>query len=213
MSKKAVILLSGGLDSTTLLYHITSEGFTAYPLVISYGQKHKKEVLVAKKISELLGLEIKQIDLNPDIFGVNALTGSKDIPLEGYNAINIALTVVPNRNMVFLSLAASYAVSIGAEMICYAAHGGDHALYKDCTVEFVSLMGEAIRYTNGVELYAPFIKLTKIDIVKIGRGLGVPFELTWSCYQGGDEPCGVCATCREREDALHTEKQGNNETL
>jgi len=203
MPKKAVILLSGGLDSTTLLYYIISKGFTAYPLVISYGQRHQKEILSAKNISELLGLEKKQIDLNPDIFGVNALTGGQDIPLEGYNAANMALTVVPNRNMVFLSMAASYAVSIGAEMICYAAHSGDHALYKDCTVEFVSLMGKVIRYTNGVELYAPFIKLTKIDIAEIGRELGVPFELTWSCYQGGDEPCGVCATCRERAAALY----------
>lgn len=208
MSKKCVVLLSGGLDSTVLLYTRLELGYDCYPLAILYGQRHEKEVLSAAVICKLLSLDLKRIDLSvlKELLP-SSLTGIGDVPDGHYADESMKSTVVPNRNMILLSVAAGYAQGIGSGFVAYAAHKGDHPIYPDCRPVFVESARETITLGtgwshDGVQLLAPFIRYTKADIVKLGETLGVPFELTWSCYKGGDIHCGVCGTCTERKEAF-----------
>jgi len=203
--KKGVVLLSGGIDSTTLLYKLIKEGHECYPLTILYGQRHEKETLAARDICRQLGLKVKVVDLiNLRDLLRSALTGAGEIPEGRYAEESMGQTVVPNRNMIFLAVAAGYAESTDCQFVAYAAHGGDHALYPDCRPEFVKSVGETIELGTGgaVELITPFIDWTKADIVSLGLKLGVPYGLTWSCYKGGDKHCGRCGTCIERREAF-----------
>jgi 7-cyano-7-deazaguanine synthase len=142
--KKAVIILSGGMDSTTLLYDIMKQGYEAYALSINYGQKHSKELEFAKRTCKKLNVAHKVIDLSAagkELLSQSALTSKKiKIPEGGYREENMRLTVVPNRNMIFLSLAVGYAITLGAKKVFYGAHAGDHAIYPDCRGEFVEAM-------------------------------------------------------------------------
>lgn len=207
-TKKAVIIASGGMDSTTLLYDIISQGYDAYALSVNYGQRHAKELEFIKKACKKLKVPHKVVDLSAagrELLGGSALT-SKEIavPEGGYKEENMKLTVVPNRNMVLLSLAAGYAISIGAKKVFYGAHAGDHAIYPDCRREFVEAMRRAVLLADWepVELEAPYLDLSKADIAIRGRELGVDYSLTWSCYKGGEKACGKCGTCRERLEAF-----------
>ncbi len=210
--RKAVVLLSGGLDSTTLLYQMVKD-YECYPLTISYGQRHNKEIMAARNVCEARGGDLikrwKYLDLSHQLQGLlpSSLTGVGDIPHGHYQAENMKSTVVPNRNMILLALAAGYAQGIGAEVVGYAAHAGDHAIYPDCRPEFVQSCHDAILLgtgwnKDGVKLIAPFVGITKADIVRVGRAINVPFFMTWSCYEGGDIHCGVCGTCTERKEAF-----------
>lgn len=214
---KAMVLFSGGVDSTTCLALAVkehgAENVTA--LSIRYGQKHSREIQAAKKIAEYYNVDWKQLDLSV-IFAdsdCSLLTGSEEeIPKETY-ADQLAetdgkpvSTYVPFRNGLFLASAASMALSLGCGVIYYGPHADDAAgnAYPDCSEEFNNAMNDAVYLGSGKQLRieAPFVAKTKAEIVKTGLELGVPYELTWSCYEGGEKPCGVCGTCRDRQAAF-----------
>ena len=215
---RALVLSSGGVDSTTCLGLAVSqygaENVTA--LAITYGQKHDKEVQAARAVAAHYGVELIELDLSL-IFRYDTtcslLTGSDtEIPRESYadqlkkTDGKPVSTYVPFRNGLFLSSAASIALSKGCEVIYYGAHSDDAAgnAYPDCSEAFNKAMNDAIFLGSGNQLHieAPFVRLTKADVVKIGLELGVPYELTWSCYDGGEKPCHKCGTCIDREAAF-----------
>jgi len=207
--KKVVVLLSGGIDSTVLMYSLISE-YQVYPLTILYGQRHSKEVIAAWSVCEARGgwlLErLKYLDLNNlrDILPSALTDTSVAVPTGSYNEEGMSKTVVPNRNMIFLAIAAGYAEGLGVEYVAYAAHVEDHYLYPDTRPEFVSSVGKTIRLGTGgkVGLLEPFTYKTKADIIALGKRLVVPFKLTYSCYRGEDLHCGRCSTCVERREAF-----------
>lgn len=205
---KAVVIVSGGLDSTTLLYWVLDKGYEPQVLSFDYGQRHRKELSYARRTCEKLGVPHTVVDLRGIrvLLQGSALTsGDVDVPEEHYTHESQKLTIVPNRNAIMLNIALGYAVSIGAEKVFYAAHYNDRAIYPDCRWEFVESINVMAKLANddpGLEVVAPFIHKTKAEIVRIGMDLGVPFEDTWSCYKGDDMACGVCGTCRERIEAF-----------
>ena len=214
---KALVLFSGGLDSSTCLA-LAVEKYGAenvLALSIYYGQKHDKEISASERVAMHYGVKHQKLDLAKIFEGSDCtlLKGADgDIPKESY-AEQLAesdgkpvSTYVPFRNGLFLSSAASIALSHGCEVIYYGAHSDDAAgnAYPDCSEKFNRAMNEAIFLGSGEQLRieAPFVSLTKADVVKKGTELGVPFELTWSCYEGGEKPCGLCGTCRDRAAAF-----------
>ncbi|MCR5806292.1 MAG: 7-cyano-7-deazaguanine synthase QueC [Oscillospiraceae bacterium] len=213
---KALVLSSGGVDSTTLLA-LAVERYSAENVIalsIYYGQKHKKELEAARKTAEYYHVEHIETDLT-DIFQFSdstLLEGRGDIPHETYieqvvkAGCSPVSTYVPFRNGLFLSVAASIAISKGCGVVMYGAHADDAAgnAYPDCSVEFVESMNKAIYIGSGNDLYleAPFAGMNKTQVVAAGKRFGVPYEITWSCYEGGDEPCGKCATCLDRRAAF-----------
>lgn len=217
MLMKALVLFSGGIDSTTCLaMAIDKYGKeNVCALSISYGQKHTKEIDSAKKIADYYGVELYYLDL-AKIFEFSECSllshSNEEIPTESYadqlekTGGSPVSTYVPFRNGLFLSSAASFALSKECEIIYYGAHSDDAAgnAYPDCSDEFNNAMNEAIYLGSGKQLRieAPFVKWTKADVVKKGLELKAPYEMTWSCYQGNDKPCGVCGTCIDRAKAF-----------
>lgn len=204
---KTILVYSGGMDSTTLLYSLLHTKNTVECISFDYGQRHKKELISARKICASLKVPHKIVDIK----NVNALmqgsslTSKKIAVPEGhYEDKSMRSTVVPNRNMVFLSLAIAFAVSRNFDRVAIAVHAGDHAIYPDCRPKFISLMDSVSRAANykPIKIYAPFLHKSKKEIAVIGKKLGVPFEKTWTCYKGGHTPCGKCGACVEREEAL-----------
>lgn len=205
---KSVVLLSGGMDSAVLLYHLKySLGHTVVALGVDYGQRHGKELVAARGVAKGALTELVLADLSAcsALFAGSSQT-SADIPVpEGHYAEeSMKQTVVPNRNMVLLALATALAVSRKAEFVAYAAHAGDHTIYPDCRPEFVAAMDGAIRLADWhpVRILGPFVDKSKADLVRLGRDLEVPFARTWSCYKGGAVHCGKCGTCVERREAF-----------
>jgi 7-cyano-7-deazaguanine synthase len=201
---RSILLLSGGLDSTTLLYDLLSKRDEVVALSILYGQKHQKEISVAKEIVNLAGVKhiIKDIS---GVFGESALTSDFiPVPDGHYTAESMKQTVVPNRNMIFLSIALSLAISLKFDRVAYAAHAGDHTIYPDCRPEFIESLAKVfpIADWHKVTLYAPYMNLTKSEICARGLALGAPLSKTWSCYKGGKIHCGTCGTCIERKEAF-----------
>ncbi|HRU98746.1 MAG TPA: 7-cyano-7-deazaguanine synthase QueC [Ruminococcus sp.] len=210
---KALVLLSGGVDSSTCLGAAVDKygSDNVIALSVFYGQKHKKELEAAKNVAKHYGVPLKTLDLAL-IFAdsdCSLLTGSsQDIPQESYadqlkNTDGAPVsTYVPFRNGLFLSSAASIALSNDCGVIYYGAHSDDAAgnAYPDCSTEFNDAMNRAVYLGSGgvLTIEAPFVGKTKAEVVKKGLELNVPYELTWSCYEGGDKPCGVCGTCRDR---------------
>lgn len=206
-NKEAIVLMSGGIDSTTLLHYVKSQGYKVYGISFDYGQRHKKELEFAKYWGKKLCEEWKLIDLSfmSDVADMSALIDdSKSIPKEKYTHENQKITVVPNRNMVMLSIAIAWAENKGIKDVFFAPHHNDYAIYPDCRPEFVEAISKASQlgtYSN-VRVNAPFVKMTKADIVKLGDNLGVDYSKTWSCYEGKEKHCGKCATCQERREAF-----------
>lgn len=214
---KALVLFSGGVDSTTCL-GLAVEKYGAdqvLALSVYYGQKHKREMEAAEKIAKHYGVLWKQLDLALIFADSNCslLSGStEEIPKESYaqqlehTGGTPVSTYVPFRNGLFLSSAASIALSYGCEVIYYGAHSDDAAgnAYPDCSSAFNDAMNQAIYLGSGNQLHieAPFVNWTKSQVVKKGLELNVPYELTWSCYEGGETPCGTCGTCRDRAAAF-----------
>jgi 7-cyano-7-deazaguanine synthase len=208
--KKAVVILSGGMDSVTLLYDIVKQGYDTYALSFDYGQKHKKELVCANETCKKLGVIHKIVNLSVlNELAPSALTRDNwDIPEGNYADDNMKQTVVPNRNMVLLSLATSYAISLKAEKLFYGAHAGDHTIYPDCRKEFIDKMKEVIKIADwvAVDLEAPYWNMDKGDVAIRGKELNVDYSLTWTCYKGQDKACGKCGSCTERLEAF--EKAG-----
>jgi len=174
-------------------------------LSFNYGQKHKKELLCAAKTCKKLKLEHKIVDLSgiKDLLK-SALTTNQAIPEGHYADPNMKLTVVPNRNMIMLSIATGYAISNGAKRVFFGAHGGDHAIYPDCRAEFIRQLTMATEICDyiPVTIEAPYINRNKTDIVKLGLLMGVPYQDTWTCYKGRKLACGKCGSCVERLEAF-----------
>ena len=203
---KAVVLLSGGMDSTTLLYDVRSRGYEVFPISFYYGQKHEREVGVANSTCRKLGLPHKKLDVR--VLGKvapSALTRyDVGIPEGHYREESMKQTVVPNRNMVLLALATAYAIGIEAGSVWYGAHGGDHVIYPDCRPLFVHAMSAAIGLCDwlGVKLEVPYLDWSKEQILRKGLDLGVDYSLTWTCYLGEELACGKCGACVERLEAF-----------
>jgi 7-cyano-7-deazaguanine synthase len=205
--EKVVAIYSGGMDSTALLYHLRAEGHEVTALSVDYGQTHRRELDSARRICESIGLRHDIADLRgiTHLLGGNSLTDTSiEVPEGHYAAENMKATVVPNRNMIMLSVAIGYAITLRALYVAYGAHAGDHTIYPDCRPEFAAAVNTAAMLADWhqVELLRPFVRMTKAEIAKRGAELEVPFGLTWSCYKGGDVHCGRCGTCVERREAF-----------
>ena len=203
---KAVIILSGGLDSTTLLYDLYAQGKDVHAISFDYGQRHTKEIEMAKKTCEKLGVEHTVVDLSElgGILANNALTGEIEMPEGHYADESMKLTVVPNRNMIMLSVAIGYAINIGSNHVYYGAHAGDHAIYPDCRpvfVQAIQTVAEVCHY-DPVHVHAPYLYMGKDEIVARGLSLGLDYSTTWTCYKGMDKACGKCGSCVERLEAF-----------
>jgi len=204
--KRAVVILSGGMDSTTLLHDVVRQGYDTHALTFDYNQKHRREIACAESATRRLGVPHRVVDLSVlHELAPSCLTRDEQaVPAGHYAEESMKQTVVPNRNMVFLSLAGAYAIGIGARHLFYAAHSGDHAIYPDCRPVFTSAMETALHLCDWSDLilHAPYVYLTKADIVRKGLALGVDFGDTWTCYRGEKLPCGVCGSCTERREAF-----------
>ena len=203
--KNALLVLSGGMDSTTLLYERASE--ISLAVSFDYGSNHNgREIPFAKFHCEKLGIEHITIPLKfmHDYFKSSLLSGADAIPEGTYADENMKSTVVPFRNGIMLSVAAGLAESRGLSKVMMANHFGDHDIYPDCRKEFVDAMSQAMAagtYAN-ITIDAPYTLISKADIARRGKSLGVDYGQTWSCYKGGKVHCGKCATCLERKAAL-----------
>jgi 7-cyano-7-deazaguanine synthase len=209
MNKKIVAIVSGGLDSVTLAYYADRLG-DVHLLSFDYGQRHKKELEFAKQCAYDLKVAHYVVDISDvqKLLKGSALTDDIDVPEGHYADESMKATVVPNRNAIMLSIAVGYAVSINAKSVMTAVHAGDHPIYPDCRPEFIHYFDKAARMgTDGFReddfrVVAPFVRLTKAEIVALGQSHDVPFSATWSCYKGGEIHCGACGTCRERREAF-----------
>ncbi len=205
--KDAVIILSGGMDSTVLLAHQLSQGGTLAALSFDYGAKHNdNELPMAAATCLRYGVEhrIVRLPFINEMFASSLLKSGEAVPDGHYDQENMKSTVVPFRNGILLSIAVGYAESIGASRVLMGAHAGDHFIYPDCRPEFNEAMNEAaLRGTDGkVRVVFPFADMDKRDIGDLGRTLNVDFTGTWTCYKGGEAHCGTCGACDERKYAL-----------
>ena len=204
---KALVLFSGGLDSTVLAAQLQADGIETLLLSIDYGQRHAKELDRAEKIALALGLPhriLRLPDLGPLLGGSSLTDDQVELPEGHYAEESMKATVVPNRNMILLALAGGHALSIGFDTIAYAAHAGDHTIYPDCRPEFADAMEKALGLADWqkLNLHRPFVNFSKGELVRKGNELGAPLELTWSCYAGREKHCGKCGTCVERKEAF-----------
>ena len=218
---KAVILLSGGLDSATVLAIARSEGRACHALSFTYGQRHNVELEAARRVAGAMGAEehvVYPLDLR--LFGASALTDDIDVPKDAVGAPGIPVTYVPARNTIFLSLALGWAEAVGARAIVIGVNAIDYSGYPDCRPEYLAAFEQlaSLATRAGVEggelrIFAPLAKMSKADIIRRGLGLGVDYHLTHSCYDPGPDgtPCGRCDSCRLR--ALGFEQAGTVDPL
>lgn len=207
MAKDSLLILSGGMDSTTMLHEFKNS--IGLAVNFNYGAlQNAREAQCARRQCAMLGIELIEIDLAfmGRYFDSALLRSAEEVPEGSYADANMASTVVPFRNGIMLSIAAGLAESRGLKRVMMANHGGDHAVYPDCRPGFVDAMNAAIKAGTyaGIELRAPYTGLTKADIARRGKELGVDYSLTYSCYKGGEKHCGKCATCIERRQALES---------
>lgn len=206
MGEKAVVIYSGGMDSFTILQRAYKEGYELYALTFDYGQKHKKEIRYASAVCDELGIPHRVIDITAinQLLQSSSLTSDMEIPEGHYEAANMKSTVVPNRNMILLSLAIGYAVDIGASKVFYGAHSGDHAIYPDCRPDFVHAMNKVAKLANyePVDIVTPYLNSAKTEILADGLSMGLDYGKTWTCYNGRDKACGKCGSCVERLEAF-----------
>lgn len=205
IKKDKVIIVSGGMDSITMLYEYKDS--IALGISFNYGSNHNaREIPFAEMHCRKLGIPHITIDLAfmPKYFKSSLLEGADAIPEGNYDDENMRSTVVPFRNGIMLSIAIGIAESNGLQYVMMANHSGDHAIYPDCRPEFVGNMSEAAKAGtyNHVEILSPYTNISKTDIARKGKALGIDYSQTWSCYKGGEKHCGKCGTCRERREAL-----------
>ncbi|MBQ0154807.1 MAG: 7-cyano-7-deazaguanine synthase QueC [Bacteroidales bacterium] len=205
MKKNSLIIVSGGMDSITMLHEYREQ--IALAVSFDYGSNHNaKELPLAALHCQRLGIEHIIIPLGfiHEYFKSSLLEGAAAIPEGHYAAENMKSTVVPFRNGIMLAIAAGLAESRGLECIMIANHAGDHAIYPDCRDSFIHAMAAAVGSGtyNGIQIFAPYTNITKSDIARHGKELGLDYSETWSCYKGGEHHCGKCGTCVERKEAL-----------
>lgn len=203
---RIVVIYSGGMDSYTLLHRALSLGWGVEALSFNYGQRHARELDCARAVTEALGIPHEVVDISgiQSLLAGSALTDSEPVPDGHYEEASMKATVVPNRNMILLSLAIGHAVSRGAEAVWYGAHGGDHAIYPDCRPAFIEQMDRTARLANyePVRVEAPFLQLDKGQILGEGLAMGLDYAQTWTCYKGRERACGLCGACTERLEAF-----------
>ncbi len=204
---RSVAIFSGGLDSTVLLHELLAGGDEVLALSIDYGQRHRVELTRAQETAARLGVEWRLAELGAlrSLLSGSSLTSDEiAVPHGHYAEPSMKVTVVPNRNMILLAVAAGWAISRAADRLAYGAHAGDHSIYPDCRPEFAAAMAGALALADWhkLKLHCPFIAWTKSQIVRRGHELGVDFAATWSCYEGGPRHCGQCGTCTERREAF-----------
>ena len=203
---KTILIYSGGMDSTTLLYQLLNDKHEVKCLSFNYGQRHLKELMCASNICNELRVEWKLVDLTSitDLISSSALTGNTPVPHGHYEEESMKKTVVPNRNMIMLSIAIGWAENIGFDTVAIANHKGDHHIYPDCRTDFIKHLSDAARvgtYQN-ITIISPYCEITKGDIAVLGRLYGIDYDRTWTCYEGGESPCGKCGSCTERIEAI-----------
>jgi 7-cyano-7-deazaguanine synthase len=205
--RQAVVLLSGGLDSATVLYIARAKGYACHCLVFDYGQRHRREIEAAKTIAKKTGSTFQVIKITLPWKGSSLLEGKARLPRTrgSLKPDEIPATYVPGRNIIFLSFAFSCAETIGASAVFIGAHAQDYSGYPDCRPEFYAAFKKVIStgtkaglQHKGIKIMTPLIHKTKAEIIRLGSKLGVPFKSTWSCYQGGKAPCGECDSCYYR---------------
>lgn len=204
--ERVVVILSGGMDSTTLLYDVKNSGKEVFAITFDYGQKHSREMSCARETCIRLNVPWKHVNLKTlGRLAPSALTREEwDVPKGRYDDENMKQTVVPNRNMVMIALATSYAIGLNATAVYYGAHSGDHAIYPDCRPEFIHAMSVVMGYCDWakVDLRVPYMNMDKGDIATRGKELGVDYYFTHSCYEGTVAPCEKCGACTERAEAF-----------
>ena len=209
-AEKVVVIYSGGMDSFTVLNRALKDGKEVYALSFDYGQRHVKELECASSVCTSLNIKHKVIDISSinQLLAGSSLTDDIDIPEGHYEAENMKSTIVPNRNMILLSLAVGYAVSVGAAQVYYGAHSGDHAIYPDCRPEFVQKMNDVCQIANyeSVEIFSPYLTVNKTAILTDGLKMGLDYSNTWTCYNGREKACGKCGACQERLEAFAENK-------
>ncbi len=208
--KSAIVLLSGGLDSATTLYFAISQGYRVHALVFDYGQRHDKEIKCAVAVAKTARCPYEIVKISLPWKGSALLDKSIKVPRRRkLDAKDIPVTYVPARNIIFLSFAASYAEAVGAQKIFIGANAIDYSGYPDCRPDFFAAYSKVLEkgLKTGVEgrkikVETPLVKKSKTDIIRLGLKLGVPYELTWSCYEGSRRPCGSCDSCRLRANGF-----------
>ncbi len=215
MSQKVVVIFSGGMDSFTVLNLAAKQGLEVFALSFDYGQKHKKELDYAARACKVLNVKHKVVDISAinQLIGGSSLTSDIKVAEGHYEEESMKSTVVPNRNMILLSMAVGYAVSISANKVYYGAHAGDHAIYPDCRPEFVNKMNAlcAIANYEAVEIVTPYLDVSKTAILTAGLEMGLDYNQTWTCYNGREKACGKCGACQERLEAFT--ENGISDTL
>jgi 7-cyano-7-deazaguanine synthase len=213
MNKKGhvVAIVSGGLDSVSMAYHLANQGYSLTLISYDYGQRHKKEIEFAQLCAQRLTAEHHIVDLTvlTSLMNTSSLTSPDvEVPDGHYAEETMKITVVPNRNAIMINIATALAVSRKHDFVATGVHGGDHFIYPDCRPEFIASQSETLRLSNAgfisdsFEVLAPFVNISKGDIVTLGENIGIPWIETWSCYKGGDIHCGSCGTCFERREAF-----------
>lgn len=208
-NQKTLVVCSGGLDSVTLAYQVAAEQQLAGLLSFNYNQRHQKEIQFAQLAAKRLGCSHQVIDIsNIGTLLISSLTDTNiSVPEGHYSHENMASTVVPNRNAIMLSIAFGLAQSMQANAVGIAVHGGDHFIYPDCRPEFIAAFAHMQKLSlgtdNPIELYAPYLHISKGEIAKQSVKFNVPIDETWSCYKGEETHCGRCGTCVERLEAVH----------
>ena len=207
MQQLGVLIYSGGMDSFTLLHDMLDHGIKVHAISVDYNQRHSKELDCATKVCKAMMVPhhiVNLKDLGTLLCG-NALTDpGVAMPHGHYEDENMKLTVVPNRNMIILSIALGYAASIGCQEVYYGAHSGDHAIYPDCRPEFIEAMKApaALCHYEPIRILAPYEHMTKANIVMVGKSLDLDYSNTWTCYEGREKACGKCGSCQERLEAF-----------
>ena len=204
--RKAVVLLSGGLDSTTALYWARAKGYSPVCLAIGYGQRHARELKAARAVARKAGAPLHEVEVRLPWLGGSALVNASlrlpDVPVSRIGRGPVPSTYVPGRNTLFLALAASLADAISADAVVIGANALDYSGYPDCRGPYLRAMGDALRAgtrRRGLKLLAPLLALDKAGIWRLGARLRAPLELTWSCYAGKERPCGRCDSCKLRD--------------
>jgi 7-cyano-7-deazaguanine synthase len=206
MSQKVVVIFSGGMDSFTVLNLATNQGLEVFVLSFDYGQRHKKELDYAARACKTLGVADKIVDISAinQLIGGSSLTTDIEVAEGHYEEDSMKSTVVPNRNMILLSMAVGYTVTINASKVYYGAHSGDHAIYPDCRPEFVHKMNGvcAIANYDALEIVTPYLDVSKTAILTADLAMGLDYNQTWTCYNGREKACGKCGACQEQLEAF-----------